>query len=116
MLEISKNPMALVVRRNVGKFIAVVDISSAISCLRKNNIFASVISIGMSGEADVQGFIGGQICKYCESPIHPKPFALEVKTAKGKQRDEQVSWQQNVWERRGGLYILGRNLSDIKEL
>lgn len=39
-------------------------------------------------------------------------FGIEVKTAKGKQRDAQKRWQ-DAWEKRGGIYILARSLDDV---
>lgn len=41
-----------------------------------------------------------------------RAFGIEVKTAKGKQRDAQKKWQE-AWEKRGGLYILARSLEDV---
>ena len=97
MLEISKNPMNLVVRRNVGQFKTIDD---------------RYIFIGQVGEADVQGIIGNQKCKNCGHEIHPLPFAIEVKDEKNEQTDEQILWQKSTWERRGGLYILARSVED----
>ena len=41
-----------------------------------------------------------------------RAFGIEVKAAKGKQRDAQKKWQE-AWEKRGGLYILARSLEDV---
>lgn len=41
-----------------------------------------------------------------------KAFGIEVKTAKGQQRDAQKKWQA-AWERRGGIYVLARSLEDV---
>lgn len=39
-------------------------------------------------------------------------FAIEVKTARGQQRDAQKAWQR-AWEKRGGIYILARSVDDV---
>lgn len=39
-------------------------------------------------------------------------FGIEVKAAKGRQREAQALWQA-AWERRGGIYILARSLDDV---
>ena len=41
-----------------------------------------------------------------------KAFAIEVKTARGQQRDAQKNWQK-AWEKRGGIYILARSVEDV---
>ena len=94
ILRMNKNPMVLTIRRNVGLFYT------------KNG---TPISIGVTGEADWQGIIGGQLCPHCSGKIHPLPFCLETKTLKGKQREEQVKFQEETWERRGGIYVLANN-------
>jgi hypothetical protein len=97
---ISKIPNSLIFRRNVGDF---------------ETKDGRYISIGVKGEADLQGFIGNQLCPYCDNPIHPLPVAVEVKSdAKyANQSKKQKSWQTNVWERRGVLYILAKSVDDI---
>lgn len=49
--------------------------------------------------------------------MHPgRAFAIEVKTAKGQQREAQRNWQK-AWEKRGGIYVLARSVEDVyKEL
>lgn len=45
--------------------------------------------------------------------IYPgKAFGIEVKNAKGKQREAQIKWQA-AWEKRGGIYILARSVEDV---
>lgn len=39
-------------------------------------------------------------------------FAIEVKAAKGKQRDVQMRWEE-AWVKRGGIYILARSIEDV---
>jgi len=41
-----------------------------------------------------------------------RAFAIEVKTATGKQRTIQAAWQ-SAWEKRGGIYILARSIGDV---
>lgn len=98
MLEVSKSPHNLIVRRNVGLF-------KTMDGLR-------TVKIGQNGEADVQGIIGNQKCPNCGTPIHPLPFAIEVKDETNTQDQDQINWQKNVWERRGGIYILARSKED----
>lgn len=73
-----------------------------------------MIRIGQVGEADLQGIKGDQECPRCGFAIHPLPFAIEVKNETGKQSPEQFNWQKNVWERRGGLYVIARSNDDVR--
>lgn len=98
MLEVSKSPHNLIVRRNVGLF-------KTMDGLR-------TVKIGQNGEADVQGIIGNQSCPRCGEKIHPMPFAVEVKDETNTQDADQIKWQKNVWERRGGIYVLARSVED----
>ena len=41
-----------------------------------------------------------------------RAFAIEVKTAKGQQREAQKNWQK-AWEKRGGIYVLARSVEDV---
>lgn len=97
MIEVSKNPANLIIRRNVGLF---------------RTLNGAPIKIGMNGEADTQGILGNQRCPNCGYKIHPKPFAIEVKDENGEQSDDQINWQNNIWERRGAVYVLARSVSD----
>lgn len=97
MLEVSKSPWNLIVRRNVGLF---------------KTLNGNPIRIGQVGEADVQGILGNQKCPSCGAKIHPKPFAIEVKDETNTQSDEQIRWMDNVWKRRGALFVLARSVPD----
>lgn len=44
-----------------------------------------------------------------------KFFAIEVKSAKGKQTEDQQAFQMAV-ERSGGLYILARSVEDVERV
>ena len=41
-----------------------------------------------------------------------RAFAIEVKTARGQQREAQKNWQK-AWEKRGGIYVLARSVEDV---
>lgn len=43
-----------------------------------------------------------------------RALAIEVKSLKGRQREEQVAFQR-AWECKGGLYILARSVDDVLE-
>lgn len=60
------------------------------------------MQIGLPGSADLIGVIpGGRF------------IGVEVKTATGVQRKNQVAFQRAV-EKRGGLYVLARSVSDVR--
>jgi hypothetical protein len=95
LLKLGKDPDVLLLRRNVGLFYT------------KNG---NPINIGFTGEADYQGMIDGQKCPHCNNPIHPLPIALETKSKKGKQSEDQKKFQAETWERRGGVYLLANDI------
>lgn len=98
-LFLGQIPDVLIQRRNVGTFYT------------RNG---TPQRIGTPGEADLQGIIDGQRCPHCDGPVHPAPFAIEVKSTKGRLRPVQVNWRDNVWRRRNGIYVLARSLDDAK--
>lgn len=98
--EVGKDPKSLIFRRNVGLFYT---------------RYGAPIKIGRNGEADLQGFLGNQRCLICGCPIHPKPFAIEVKSANGEQSEDQITFQKEVWERRGLLYVLASSVNEALE-
>jgi hypothetical protein len=101
------NPRVLLRRRNVGLYLAISGSrSAAIDILRRAGIAARPVAVGDVGEADLQGFVADWPCQHCGQPSHPMPVAVEVKSATGKLRDDQVSWRDNVWMRRGGRHIV----------
>jgi hypothetical protein len=63
---------------------------------------ARVIQSAPEGTPDLMGVLGP----------NGKAFGIEVKTAKGRQREAQKRWQ-DAWEKRGGIYILARSLEDV---
>lgn len=63
-----------------------------------------VIQSAPEGTPDLMGVLGPS----------GKAFGIEVKTAKGQQREAQKRWQE-AWEKRGGIYVLARCLEDVYE-
>jgi len=61
-----------------------------------------VIQSAPNGTPDLLGVVGP----------NGRALAIEVKSAKGRQREEQVAFQR-AWESRGGLYILARSVDDV---
>lgn len=116
-IEIGRDPRVLVTRRNVGLYIAPAgNVTEALFVLRNAGWRGAAIqSIGTPGEADLQGIIGGQLCPCCGAPVHPKPYAIEVKSERGVQSDKQHNWQSNVWQRRGGLFVLAKPGVNVRE-
>ena len=101
------NPRILLRRRNVGRYLAVsCSLAVAIEILRAAGIAARPVSVGDAGEADLQGFVADWPCQHCGKPSHPMPLAVEVKSETGRLRDDQVSWRDNVWMRRGGTHAV----------
>ena len=99
-LALGRDPKNLIFRRNVGLFYTK---------------YGAPIRIGMNGEADLQGFLGNQHCEMCHYPIHPKPFCVEVKDPNGEQSKDQVKFQNEIWERRGLLYVLASSVEQALE-
>lgn len=57
---------------------------------------------GTPGVADIIGIYGGNF------------LAVECKTAKGRQSDDQKAFEKAV-KNKGGVYILARNLDDLAD-
>ena len=115
MIALGGDPRVLISRRNVGRFLAVSGkLQRAIDVLKSAGIFATVIAIGTKGEADLQGIVSGQTCKICGADVHPAPFAIEVKSDDGERSPEQVRWARETWQRRGGIYVLARNVAEAR--
>lgn len=102
-------PHVLVRRRQVGLFLAVDSApGAAIEVLRRAGIGARVVEIGTRGEPDLDVIVGRQVCPTCATPVHPLPAGVEVKSADGRQRADQATYQREVAERRGILYAIAR--------
>jgi len=59
--------------------------------------------VGGPGGADLIGILDG------------KPLAIEVKSATGRQSEEQRRFQA-LWESRGGIYLMPRSVEDAVRL
>lgn len=74
------------------------------------------VRIGLTGEPDLQGVIGNQSCPNCGCPIHPKPFGIEVKAARGRLEKSQINYRDNIAGRiPGWLYIVAKSVEDAKK-
>lgn len=62
------------------------------------------IKIGIEGQADLSSIFG---------PIG-KRIEIEVKTGTGRQTEAQHRWQRMI-EKHGGIYILARDIEQVKE-
>lgn len=100
-------------RQQVGTFLAVSgdprEFARALDTLRRAAVAVRVVTIGDDGAADVLAIVGDQRCPACGAGVHPRPVAIEVKSADGRQRAAQKTWQVHVWERRGGRYAVARS-------
>ena len=85
----------LVWRQHVGKF-------------RALNQPAQVISIGVTGMADIMTVQPVTVTADMVGRVLGVAVAYEVKTAKGKQREAQKLWQYAL-EKRGGIYHVCRS-------
>jgi len=62
-----------------------------------------LVRYGVPGMADIGGI------------WRARAYEIEIKTAKGRQTEEQKNWQRAV-ERAGGTYLLWRSVDDVKSL
>lgn len=92
LLRLGCLPHVLVRRVVVGKF-------------RRLRGDPTVYTIGVPGEADIQGVIGP----------NGRAFAVEVKTGDGRLNADQKKWR-NRFESLGGIYILYRHPDDLLPL
>lgn len=99
-------PGFLLRRRQVGRYLAVPgNLGPALAILRAHGFAVSVVDIGDTGEADLQGF-------YPRAGV-PTPVAIEVKSETGRLSENQVSWRDNVWTRRGGVYLVAKPIAGL---
>lgn len=102
------HPHGLFWTRDVGLFVPVAAIKQAISeIIRGANPLAVLkrirkMQVGLPGEPDIQGVVCGLW------------IGIEVKTAKGQQRDTQKTFQIAV-EKAGGIYIIARSQDEAVE-
>lgn len=69
-----------------------------------------MIRFGVSGQADVSGIIGPT---FGDGSWSGTRLEIEVKTAKGKQSDEQRAFGDMI-QNFGGVYILARSAEDVQ--
>ena len=100
---VNRIPGLLLRRRQVGRFLAVSGgprvLQTAIEILAARGIAARVVDVGDTGEADLQGLAW-----------HGRALAVEIKSEHGALSDAQENWRRNVWERRGGVYLVAQTL------
>ena len=85
---------AMVWRNNTGKFRSITDPQR-------------IVSVGQVGSADIIGVQPVTITPEMVGKVIGQAIAIEVKTPKGRQSEEQKNWQK-AFEQHGGIYILGR--------
>lgn len=68
---------------------------------RKGDPGAYPVKFGTPGQGDISGILEGG-----------RRLEIECKTLRGRQSDEQISFQAMI-ERFGGLYVLARSLEDV---
>ena len=72
-----------------------------------------VIRYGLPGSPDIIGAVAYTITPADVGRIVGLAVGVEVKTATGRQRDQQARFQA-AWERRAaGIYILARSVDDV---
>lgn len=72
----------------------------------------SPIQYGLVGSADIMGVSAVTITPDMVGKVIGVATAVEVKTATGRQHDQQKRFQA-AWERCGGKYILARSPEDV---
>lgn len=72
-----------------------------------------VIRYGLPGSPDIIG-VACLPCPHCGQPVG-RALGVEVKTPGGRQSPEQRAFAA-AWQRRGGVYILAREVDDVKHL
>lgn len=63
----------------------------------------ALVRFGVPGQADLSGIIAP----------HGRRLEIEVKSATGRQSDQQRKFQEMI-ESMGGIYILARSLEDVR--
>lgn len=100
---VNRIPGLLLRRRQVGRFLAISGgprvLQTAIEILASRGIAVRVVDVGDNGEADLQGLAW-----------HGRGLAVEVKSEHGQLSEAQENWRRNIWERRGGVYLVAQTL------
>lgn len=108
LVAVSALPEALVWRNNTGQAWQGERVhartGSSVTVLPGMTILrnARPISFGLSGSSDIIGAIQG------------RPVAIETKTQRGRQSDDQQIFE-TCWKRAGGLYVLARSREQALE-
>jgi len=95
----------LFITRDVGQYIPAAEIARAIKDVMSGKNPLTVLKqlrrvmIGLKGEPDISGLLDGLW------------VGIEVKTATGKQRPDQIKFQAAI-EARNGIYIVARSPDD----
>ena len=92
---IGSRPGIRLMRQNVG---VAVPLSQACRDCKTR-----AIRFGVVGQADLMGLIAP----------HGRALAIEVKSASGRQTEEQARFEA-MWTKHGGLYVLARSVSDAE--
>lgn len=74
-----------------------------------------IIRVGQKGVADSMLIVAVEITADMIGSMVPVAVAAEFKTKKGKQSEDQKSWQ-SAFEKRGGIYRLIRSAGEIETL
>jgi hypothetical protein len=74
-----------------------------------------VVTVGVPGEADIQGTVLRVIKEPTLHMLIGQSFAIECKTGDGRLRKEQKDWAEK-FESVGGLYLVARQPEDADRL
>lgn len=102
MLDVGLRDDLLLWRQQVGVFRAYDDPSR-------------VVHIGQPGQADLGAIVRVRITPEMVGMEVGIALQPEVKTPKGKQREQQIKWMEAV-EKVGGMYRLVRSTSDLLQM
>lgn len=95
LLEVGGRPYALAWAQQVGTF-------------RAYDNPQRVIKVGVPGMSDVMSVVALTITPEMVGKTVGVAVAIEAKTLKGKQRDQQLLWQHAL-QKVGGIYLLARS-------
>lgn len=99
--EYGTNPAMRIWRQNTGVAIAG-DVSAILALCKRAGISARLVRFGVPGQADLTGILDDG-----------RRLEIEVKSPSGRQTADQKNYQTMI-EHLGGVYILARNVDDIR--
>lgn len=73
-----------------------------------------VVKVGIVGAPDILSVVAVTITPEMVGKTIGVAVGIEVKTAKGKQADDQKKWQR-AFEKKGGVYLLARSKQEANE-